>query len=208
MTRLSRPAAWLILGISLATLALLAALHRSSAPPLAVVKADPDVRRVVSADTDFGFRLLARLAPDKSHANVFFSPFSVSQALALTWNGAGGATRTGIGATLGLGGLLPASVNAANGLLLPSLSDPDPQVKLSVANALWIRQGRTFNPAFQEACRQFYGADATTLDFGSPGAADTINAWVKGHTRGKIEQIVSPSDLAGATKRLRARSVK
>ena len=97
-----------------------------------------------------------------------------------------------MGTTLGLAGLPPAKVNAANGLLLPSLEDPDPQVELSVANALWIPQGRAFSPDFQRTCQQFYGADTTALDFGSPGAADTINGWVKDHTQGKIDQIVSP----------------
>ncbi len=199
MTRFFRPTAWLVAAIALVALALLAFSRRSAAPPLAVVKANPDVRRVASADTDFGFRLLARLAPDKSHPNVFFSPFSISQALTLVWNGAGGATQTGIGNTLGLTGLSPASVNAANGLLLPSLEDPDPQVKLSVANALWIRQGLTFKPSFRQTCRQFYGADTMALNFGDPGAADTINGWVKDHTQGKIDQIVSSEDLESAT---------
>ena len=209
MTRLRRLAAWLIAGLAPITLALLAftrhpdALQalglRPAARPLAVVKADPAVRRVASADTDFGFRLLARLAPDKSHPNVFFSPFSLSQALAMTWNGAGGATQTDIGATLGLTGLTPASVNAANGLLLPSLEDPDPQVKLSVANALWLQTGKKFRPAFTQDAKCFYRADTTTLNLRGPQGAPTINGWVSKHTRGKIDQIVTLSDLSSAT---------
>ena len=209
MPRLPRPAAWLALGVVLVTLVLVALRRlpdalpalaaRPHAQPLAVVKADPNVRRVAQADTDFGFRLLARLAPDHSHANVFFSPFSLSQALAMTWNGAGGATQRDMGTTLGLAGLPPTKVNAANGLLLPSLENPDPQVELTVANALWIGGGGAFNPDFQRTCQQFYGADTTALDFGSPSAADTINGWVKDHTQGKIDQIVSPADLASAT---------
>ena len=152
------------------------------APRLAVVQADPGVRQIAKANADFGFRLLARLAPAKPHGNVFFSPFSISQALALTLNGAGGQTRQDIAATLGLGAMPNAAVNQANGLLLPSLENPDPQVKLSVANALWIRQGLAFNPEFQARCQQFYHADTTALNFSSADAAPTINAWVSRNT--------------------------
>ena len=121
-----------------------------TAPSLAVVKADPFVRKIAAANTDFGFRLLAQLAPAKPRGNVFFSPFSISQALDLTLNGAGGQTQQGTATTLGLSDLPLKNVNQANSLLLSSLENPDPLVKLAVANALWIQQGLAFNPEFQD----------------------------------------------------------
>ncbi len=207
-----KPLAGIILALGLA--GVIVALHSRShpalngigspvfaprpAPDLAIVQADPFVQKIAAADTDFGFRLLALLAPAKPRENVFFSPFSISQALDLTLNGAGGQTQQGIASTLGLKGLPLDKVNQANGLLLPSLENPDPQVQLSVANALWIQQGKSFNPKFQARCRQFYDADTTALNFGSANAAPTINGWVSQNTQGKISQIVSPSDLANA----------
>ena len=169
------------------------------APSLAIVKADPNIRQIAKADTDFGFRLLALLAPAKPRENVFFSPFSISQALDLTLNGAGGQTQQGIATTRGLSGLPLAKVNEANGLLLPSLENPDPQVKISIANALWIQQGGAFKPDFQARCRQLYDAGTTALNFSSSEAAPEINGWVSKNTQGKIKEIVSPLDLANAT---------
>lgn len=195
-----RPFVPIILGLALAGLGLAAGhiSHRKAAPDPAVVAANPGVRQAAQAETGFGFRLLARLAPAQPRQNIFFSPFSISQALALTLNGAGGATRGGIAQTLGIGTLPTGAFNAANGLLRPSLENPDPQVELTVANALWIQQGRTFAPKFQAQCQQFYDADTTALNLGSPSAAPTINHWVSQNTRGKITTIVSPLDLINA----------
>ncbi len=161
----------------------------------AVVAADPQVKQVTAANTDFGFRLLAALTKSEPHQNVFFSPFSVSNALTMTLNGAGGATQQAMNEALGLRALPRDEINQANGLLLPSLTHPDPQVELSVANALWANQGVTLAPAFQARCRQFYDARAETLDFHSPSAAATINGWVSENTRGKINRLVSSGDL-------------
>ncbi len=168
-------------------------------PEAAKVAQNPGVHQVAQADTDFGFRLLARLVPEKPDANVFFSPFSISQALSLALNGAAGTTRQSITETLGLGSMTTGEVNAANGLRLPSLENPDPQVKLSVANALWLQTGETFRPTFQKACKQFYGADTRTLNLRGPSGAPTINGWVKAKTHGKIDNLVSASDLHRAT---------
>ena len=73
-----------------------AARTRLPAPPdPARVAAEPDVKRLSAADTDFGFRLLHQLRLNQPSGNVFFSPFSISEALLLTMNGAAFATGAG-----------------------------------------------------------------------------------------------------------------
>ena len=151
-----------------------------------VVAADPEVQKLAAANTRFGFGMLEQLSQQAPGRNVFFSPFSVTNALTLALNGAGGATRQSIASTLGLPPMTNDQINHANGLLLPSLENPDPKVELSVANALWASMGTAFAPSFQETCRKFYGASAEALPFASPSAADTINGWVKEQTNGKI----------------------
>ena len=187
------------LSAALLGLTLAAPTFAGPPPDAAKVAQNPSVRQVAQADTDFGFRLLAQLAPEKGHANVFFSPFSISQALGLALNGAAGTTRQGIASTLGLGAMTTGEVNAANGLLLPSLENPDPQVQINVANALWLQTGETFRPTFQAACKQAYGADMETLNLRGPSGAPTINGWVKAKTHGKIDKLVSAFDLRAAT---------
>lgn len=177
--------------LALLTLATLAAGSSASAAP------GSDVQAVGAAGSDFGFRLLHRLAADKPGGNVFFSPFSVSQALTLTMSGAGGQTRAEMARTLGLAALSQDRINAANARLLPALAS-DPEVKVTVANALWANKGLAFSPAFQAGAKQFYHAQATTLDFSIPAGAQTINAWVGTHTQGKITEIVTPRDIAAS----------
>ena len=188
-----------VLGAGLLGPALFAPALAQIATDAATQPADSAVHKVAQADTDFGLRLLKRLAPEQGHANVFFSPFSVSQALSLALNGAGGATRQGIAGTLGLGAMPTASVNQGNERLLPSLENADPQVELTVANALWLQTGESFRPEFQQASHHSYGAEATTLNLRGPEGAPTINGWVSKQTRGKIPQIVTRSALRGAT---------
>jgi len=201
--RQSKAAAFSLIGITaFCALALgLRAMIGTSASPAVdpqSVAADPQVRRVAAANTEFGFRVLKRLTTNTPDANVFFSPLSVTSALTMTLNGAGGATARDMASTLGLKPMTLEQINHANGLLLPSLEDPDPKVKLSVANALWANHGTKFAPSFQERCRRFYGARTQTLNFGSPAAADTINDWVKDKTHGKIDQLVTPPDISAA----------
>lgn len=168
-------------------------------PDLSVVTASPDVQKVAGANTKFTFSLLDRLTAAKPGENVFISPYSVSNAMSLVLNGAAGSTYHGIEKGLGLDSTPLANVNRGNSLLLPSLENPDPQVELSVANALWARRGLPLSTSFTERCRTYYGATASTLDFGQPStAASTINGWVGDNTHGKIDSIVSPDDLVRA----------
>jgi serpin B len=191
------------------TLFLLACLAACSAmgikamtKPVAVpsaVAADPAVRAVAAANTDFGFRLLHQLTRNHRTGNVFFSPLSISSALAMTLNGAGGQTERDMAKTLGLEGVTRDQVNHANGLLLPSLDSPDPKVQVMIASALWANHGVTLAPDFRERCRLSYDARAESLDFGSPEAVKTINGWVSQSTQGKITHLINQGDIAAAT---------
>ncbi len=172
---------------------------RRTASDPAVVAASPQVHQLADANILFGFRLLAHLTKAAPRSNVFFSPFSVTNALTMILNGAAGTTQRDIASTLSLQAMSLDQTNQASSLLLPSLENPNPKVELSVANALWANKGQNFAPDFQSKCRRFYGAEATTLDFSKPSAASTINRWVSRNTRGKIDSIVSADDLSSST---------
>jgi len=164
-----------------------------------VIATDPQVHQVAAADTAFGLALLRQLNRAAPGRNVFFSPFGISDALTLALDGASGSTRYDMAAALGVGTMAPEQINRADGLLLSSLARADPRGDVSVANALWAGKGAGFSPSFADHGRRFYAAHVQALDFNAPGAADTINAWVKDSTRGKIDRLVSPTDVVGAT---------
>lgn len=152
-----------------------------------VMNPDP---KIVAANTNFGFKIFGEVLKQDKNKNIFVSPYSVSMALAMTYNGASGSTQQKMAQALDLQGLSLEQINSANAELSQLLTDPDRQVKLTIANSLWGNQNIQFNPDFLQRNRDFYHAKVTNLNFAASNAANQINDWVKDHTQGKIEQIV------------------
>ncbi len=145
---------------------------------------------LVAAHTRFAFRLFAEVAGPNVSKNVFISPYSVSLALTMTCNGASGATQAAMAEALQIAGAPPDWINRLNGELREVLEKPDPLLQLAIANALWLREGVVFAPAFIETNRQYYDAEVVALNFADPDAPGVINGWVNEKTHGKISRIV------------------
>jgi serpin B len=161
-------------------------------------RAAAPVDALAAANLGFALRLHGVLAQAAAGKNLFFSPLSVSIALAMVYNGARGSTLQAMARTAGFTGMSAADLNQAVSALLAGLHSRDRQVTLQLADSLWYRQGIGVAPAFVAALKATYGADATALDFASPSAPATINAWVKRQTHGLIPSIVgriAPQDV-------------
>lgn len=150
--------------------------------------------RLVTAHNQFGFALFRSLLAKEPAANVFFSPLSLALALTMTYNGAAGETQQAMAQALHLTGMKVAEVNQASAALQKTLTQADSKIKLELANALWARQGVTFNADFLARNRQFFGAEIASLNFGSPRATRTINNWVSRKTKGHIPTIIERID--------------
>lgn len=148
---------------------------------------------LIEADNAFGLRLFARvLAEEDQGTNVFISPLSVAMALGMAYNGADGATREAMQATLELQGLDLEAVNESYRSLIDLLKGLDPNVEFLIANSIWYDQRYSFRQDFLSVNREYFGAEVAGLDFASPNAAPAINQWVSSQTKGRIEEIVSP----------------
>src|SRR5262245_43231028 len=145
---------------------------------------------LAAASNAFGFDLFQRLQREAANKNVFFSPLSVTIALAMTYNGAAGETKKAMSRTLKIEGMNHAELNGASAELLKALKSSDQKIELAIANSLWARAGVKFNDAFLARNRQFYGAEISSLDFSDPQSVATINRWVNTSTKGKIGQIL------------------
>ncbi len=146
--------------------------------------------------TAFGFDLYRAMLAEGAGENLVISPASVGFALAMTMNGAEGATRDAMAGVLHYPADDLASVNGADSLLIARMNGPIERVELSVANSLWARRGLDFKKDFLERNKRYYGADVRAIDFSAPGAADRINAWVADKTRDRIKGIVDEIDPA------------
>lgn len=150
------------------------------------------------AQNAFGLKLLAQVAAEQRQGNVFLSPSSVFLALLMTENGAAGNTRAAMRRALEVpAGLSEDALHDSAAALSRALSSHH-DVELLIANALWSDPTMPLAAAFVQRCRDLYGADATTLDFLKPGAAEVINNWVRRKTRQKISGIVSPQIVAAS----------
>ncbi|MBR8838354.1 MAG: serpin family protein [Stigonema ocellatum SAG 48.90 = DSM 106950] len=163
----------------------------SSSPASVALNPDP---KVVTANTTFGFKLFSEVLKEDTNKNVFISPSSVAFALAITYNGASGSTQEAMANALELQGISLDQLNSANADLKTFLENSDPEVKLTIANSLWVRQDFTLKPEFIQKNQDFYKAEVTNLNFNDPGAPGIINKWVQDNTQGKINQIVDKID--------------
>jgi serpin B len=160
--------------------------------PMSTAEIARTTNRLLSAYENFGFRLLGRLAEQDADKNVFISPFSIAIALFMTYNGARGETELAIAETLSLTGLSLQEINAASKSLLSMGHNLDPQVKLAVANSIWVGQDIRLASDFIQRLRDSYDSEVTNLNFGNSEAATVINQWVSDKTQEKIKALVTP----------------
>lgn len=146
---------------------------------------------IIKADNEFGLDLFTKvLKNDVQSDNIFVSPTSVALALAMTYNGSAGDTRTAMETALHKQGFTDEEINEGYKSLVEALKSVDPKVILEIANSIWYKQGFTVLPDFISINREFYNAEVDSLDFSDPSAANTINDWVNGQTHGKINKII------------------
>ena len=147
--------------------------------------------KLVEADNTFGLELFQKInAAEKQASNLMVSPLSVSLALAMTYNGAEGETKTDMEKTMKLYGLTPEEINKTYQTLIQELKSLDKDVVLEIADAIYYRNTFSVEDKFKTINKTYYNAEVTPLDFSSPSAVNTINNWVSDKTKGKIPTIL------------------
>jgi len=148
---------------------------------------------LISADNRFAFSLFGEIARQTSpDSNLFISPLSAAMALAMAYNGAAGATQAEMQQVLQLDGMTLDDVDQSYRSLIGLLRGLDPEVAFTIANSVWYDPDPVYAPTpdYLAATRTYFDARVESLDFKSPSAAPTINAWVSDQTHGKIPTIV------------------
>jgi len=148
--------------------------------------------------TPFALGLYQTLAAERPAANLFFSPYSISTALAMTYAGAHGQTATEMAATLQFD--RPQSeVAAAFAALEQRLTGigEDGKVTLHTANSLWYQRDYRFREEFLETGRKKFKAEIAGLDFikDTEDSRQKINRWVADRTSDKIPALLAPGVL-------------
>jgi serpin B len=154
-----------------------------------------DLLKAAADNNRFALDLYAQMRTEQG--NLFFSPYSVSTALAMTYVGARGETAAEMAKTLHFT-LEPKRLHAAFRDLIQLHRGGKESYQLSVVNALWGQKDYGFLPDFLNATRTNYGAGLHEVDFrrAVEQARQTINAWVEQQTQNKIKDLLQPDDLS------------
>jgi len=145
---------------------------------------------ILQADRQFAFELFKEVLTLSSEENLMISPLSVSYALGMTLNGAGGTTRDAFRDVLHFGELSDQEVNESYLDLMGQLVTLDDKVQFSIANSIWYRLGYEVLDAFISTNQDYFDAAVEELDFSDPGAKDIINGWIEDQTNDKIKDML------------------
>ncbi len=153
---------------------------------------------VVEANNKFAIDLYEQYQSEEG--NLFFSPFSISSAIAMTYEGAKGNTAAEMKQVF----YFPTSENLRGGYqsLYQEINQTDKEYQLSTANALWAQEDFQFLDKYFDDVEKYYNGKVENLDFvgESEKSRATINNWVEDQTNDKIKDLIPKGTLDGFTR--------
>jgi len=179
-----------------------------------------DVGQLVAGNNAFAFDLYQTLRGEKG--SLFFSPLSISSALAMTYAGAAGETAEQMADVLHF--TLPDEhLHTAFGDLIRDLTadrasgqdagdldaaEQEPFV-LDIANSLWGQEDYPFLQDFLDTVIRSYDSPLRRLDFfrDPEGSRNVINQWVSDQTRDRINDLLKSGDIKRETRLVLANAV-
>lgn len=167
-----------------------------------------DQAQLVAGNQAFALDLYRYLAKG-ADGNLFFSPHSISVALAMTYAGARGMTEAEMAEALHF--TLPQDrLHAAFNHLDLELSQhgeeaegkDDEGFRLNIVNALWGQHDYTFQETYLDALARNYGAGLSLVDFeaDAEAARQAINGWVSEQTEDRIQDLIPQGVLDNLTR--------
>ena len=168
---------------------------------------ESDFTMLVEENSAFAFDLYQLLRQDTN--NVFFSPYSISQALAMTYSSARGETEKQMSDTLHFVLSQDRLHPAFNGLDIElskrgegAQGKDEEGFRLNIVNAIWGQEDYRFLSEFLDVLAENYGAGLRALDFvNAPEESRiTINDWVSEQTEGRIEDLIPEGAIDALTR--------
>lgn len=160
---------------------------------------DAGVEEAVKGNNEFALEMYSEL--NKEGKNLFFSPWSISSALAMTFEGAKGQTAKEMRTVLHFqeNDLERRSSFAK---IFNSLNKENSEYQLSTANALWAQENYPFLENYINTTKKYYSAEFTNMDFKTKTeeSRKIINLWVEEQTNNKIKDLIPAGTLNSMTR--------
>uniref|UniRef100_A0A8C3T8V0 Serpin family B member 1 n=2 Tax=Chelydra serpentina TaxID=8475 RepID=A0A8C3T8V0_CHESE len=158
------------------------------------------MEKLSNANTHFALDLFRKLNETNPTGNIFFSPVSISAALAMVLLGAKGNTETQLLKTLHFDDV--EELHSRFQTLTSDINRSGASYLLKLANRLYGEKTYSFLADFLTKTQKLYGADLATVDFlrASDEARKQINQWVGKQTEDKIPNLLSEGSVKSMTK--------
>ena len=166
-----------------------------------------DLATLVDGSSDFAFELYHTLK--ETGDNLFYSPYSISLALVMTFAGARGETEHQMADAMHFSLLQDRLHPAFNSLDIELASrgegakgKDEEGFRLNIVNAIWGQKDYEFLSEYLDILAENYGAGLRILDFvAAPEPSRiTINDWVSNQTEGRIEDLIPQSAIDTLTR--------
>jgi serpin B len=158
------------------------------------------VKAVEDANNEFALKIYKEVIKEEKE-NIFISPYSISTALAIVYEGAREETAEEIVSVFGFpeGDSVRRSAVAS---IYNRLNTENDNYEMKTANALWVQEDYNLLPTFTEATERFYGGLARNIDFGKDPekAREIINSWVAEKTNDIIDELFPENSFSDLTR--------
>jgi serpin B len=156
------------------------------------------VQEVVNGNNKFALELYSELSKSEK-GNIFFSPYSISSALAIVYEGARGRTAEEIKSVFHFPSYETLRPNFA--AIYNSINKGYKDYELRTGNALWVQQSFPLLEEYTSTVERYYGGKATNLDFvgETEKSRETINSFIEEQTNGKIKDLIPQGFLSPQT---------
>lgn len=169
-----------------------------------------DLAQFSADNREFAFALFDHLRESSPGENLFFSPYSISTALAMTYAGATDQTYEQMGALLRFRleeeqlhrsfNWLDLELKKRSEVELGPDEDGDAPI-LRVVNQTFGQQGYDFHEDFLDTLALNYGAGLRGMDFANDpeGSREEINQWVEDQTEERIKDLLPAGSILPST---------
>lgn len=158
------------------------------------------VNDIVKANNQFAIDLYSEINKD-SNENIFFSPWSISTAVAMAYEGARGETASEIQSVFHFP-VDDSSRRFSYAKMLNTLNKASGKYKLHTVNAIWLQEDYPFLDEYKNTISRYYLGEIKNLDFvkNPSDSSFQINNFVSKNTNNKIKNIVSPGVFNNLTR--------
>ncbi|MBS3174698.1 hypothetical protein J4440_02350 [Candidatus Woesearchaeota archaeon] len=152
----------------------------------------------INASNQFTFNLYSKYLIEEE--NILFSPYSLSSAFVMVYEGAKGETAEEIQSVLNF----QKEDNIRRKQFAEDykkFNDEDKKYELNIANAIWIQKNYKLLNSYLEIIKDYYSGQIENLDFSNKEKSRlTVNNWVSKKTKEKIKELLPKGSINPDTK--------